>query len=63
MPLETFIEIRDMLEQTDYMMSANENQTDIQEIYRRVYKKAAPYAVMEKDRSLLYARAKSGPPP
>ena len=59
MPVDVFIEVRDMLEKTDYMIASSDNLADIHEIYRKVYRKAAPYAVMEKDRAILYERARS----
>ena len=57
MPLDAYWEINRLLHKADYLMASQEQTTDIQEIYRQVFKEAAPYAVSENDRNWLFKRA------
>ena len=58
MPIDTFWEVRDLIQKADYLISANGDPAMIQELYKKVYKKLAPFAVAEADRDTLYGKSK-----
>lgn len=61
MPIETFWEIRELLRHSDYLAASGEDRAEIVEVFREIFKRAAPWSVVEKDRTWLYARtAQSG---
>lgn len=54
MPLDVFWEINELLRIANYLLASDEQMADIHEIYKTIFRKAAPYAVFETDRSWLY---------
>lgn len=57
MPITVYWQLNSLLEKANFMTSSNDDTTDIQEIYRKVFKQSAPYAVIENDRLWLIKRS------
>ncbi len=58
MPLETYWQAKNLLKDADYLLSEGQHISDVNDVYKKFFKKVAPYASLEKDRLRLYARAK-----
>lgn len=56
MPVESYWEVRDLLEQADYLISSNADPITVQEVYKKIYKRVAPWAITEQDRQSLYSK-------
>ncbi len=57
LPIQIFWEVEGMMKQLDYLTSANEDPVLVAELYQKVLKKVARFAVAEKDRTLLQERS------
>lgn len=57
MPIETYWQLADLLKNADYVLASGDDTSGVVEIYQRVFAKAAPYAIQEKDRTWLHARS------
>jgi hypothetical protein len=56
MPLDVYWEIHEILKSIDYLVSTNEPAAKINDIYVKVFRKVAQYAVTDKDRTWFYER-------
>lgn len=56
-PIQLFWELQDLLKKIEYLVSASEDLVVINDLQLRVYGKLSKYAVQEKDRIMLIARA------
>jgi hypothetical protein len=56
LPIDLFWQLEAMLKKIDYLLTADEDAVIVNELYHRVYTKAAKYAVLEKDRAFLYEK-------
>lgn len=54
MPIEAFWLVRDLILKADYLISTSHETESVGDIYKKIYKKMAPYAVNEGDRTWLY---------
>lgn len=60
LPLELFWELKRLVKKADFLLASQEQTTDIQDIYRSLFKKAAPFATKEVSRAWLYKRSGKG---
>ncbi len=58
MPITRYWEIKDLISKVEFIMAQSEDQSEITDLYKKIFQKAAPYGVMEKDRQWLYAKGK-----
>lgn len=54
MPLDVYWEISELLRLSNYLYASDEQMADIHEIYKEIFRKSAPHAVFENDRTWLY---------
>ena len=57
LPLGVYWQISDLLAKADYLVSSDEHAADVHELYKKVFRQTAPYAVFENDRVWLYQHA------
>ena len=57
MPVQSFWEVRELLESSDYMIASRADAVAIQEVYKKVFKMLAPWAVVEVQRTFLYQKS------
>lgn len=63
LPIEKYWEIASLLETADYLIANNESVAEIQLVYTKIFKMAAPFALKEVDRSWLFRRSTSSKAP
>lgn len=56
LPVQIYWDINKMLKEVDYLLAGEEPQVDVQSIYKKVYRMAAPYAKGDVDRNWLMAK-------
>lgn len=54
MPLDIYWDVGKLINLADYLVAGEEHQADVHEIYKKIFRKAAPFAVFETDRLWLY---------
>ncbi len=59
LPIKEFWEVEELMKAVDYLVASNEDPILVNEAVQKIFKKVAPYAVNEKDRTLLYGKASS----
>ncbi|MBI2602317.1 MAG: hypothetical protein HYW48_04605 [Deltaproteobacteria bacterium] len=59
LPIDKYWEIDSLLQTADYLIASNESVAEIQLVYNKIFKKAAPFAMKETDRSWLFRRSNS----
>ena len=57
MPIKVYWDIQELLKAAAYLLASQEHMADVQEVYRQVFKKAAPCAIYESDRTWLLKRS------
>jgi hypothetical protein len=57
LPIDIFWQAEALLKKADYLIAAGDHPVDILQIYKKIFKKVAPYAALEKDRLKLYEKA------
>lgn len=57
LPLKIFWEVEELLKTMDYLIASNEDPLLVTDSTKKVFKKVAPYAVHEKDRTFLHEKA------
>jgi hypothetical protein len=57
LPIKDFWELEELMKSMDYLIASNEDPILVNETVQKIFKKVAPYAVNEKDRIFLYAKA------
>lgn len=60
LPIDIWWDVDRLLKEMDYLTSANEDAVLIREVYQKILKMAAKYAVNEKDRTLLLEKVHGG---
>lgn len=54
MPIEAFWAVRDLIQKADYLIATSHETQSVNDIYKKIFKKVAPHAVSESDRTWLY---------
>ena len=55
-PIETFWKIEQSIKDADFLLANGKEQLEINDLYKKIYKECAPFAVSEKDRIWLYQK-------
>jgi len=59
LPIKEFWEVEELMKFIDYLVASNEDPILVNETMQKIFKKVAPYAVNEKDRTFLHGKASS----
>ena len=58
LPVRSFWDVKQHLDELNYLISSGEASSEIQAAYKRILKDSARYAVSEEDRAWLYEKSK-----
>jgi hypothetical protein len=62
LPLDVYWEVTELLRSVDYMVSINEPAAKVNELYMKVFRKVAPFAINDKDRTWFYDKIQGKTP-
>ncbi len=57
MPIDTFWTVRDLMSECDYGFSDGASTGELNDVFKKIFKKLAPFAIYENDRVWLYKKA------